>query len=131
MQSFAAPEFPGARAFAGSVSKKWIKRRPDGTYSHETKQRPAGGFGDEAAGPVLCEQLVAQKAAPNGLLDMRKSSDATAAALGQRSHEENRWIKSGSRIDLEGMRTDSINNSRGHWGLAPDLEKTDRCAAHF
>lgn len=56
---------------------------------------------DRWRGP--CEQLVAQKGALDGVLGMRKSSDATAGEDGHREREENLWIKSGCRIELEGM----------------------------
>jgi hypothetical protein len=62
---------------------------------------------------------------------MRKSIDATATGAGQQEREEKQWINSGSRIDLEGMTTEPILQLAGRWGLAPDLEKTDGCAAHF
>ena len=80
------------------------------------RQRPAGGFGDETPGPALCdrlcEPLVTHGSPLDGLLGMRKSSDPMAAGAGQQEREENRWIKSGSRIDLEGM-SRSLRARRG------------------
>lgn len=64
-------------------------------------------------------------------IGMRQRSDATVASAGQGEREGNRWINSGSRIDLEGMTTKPIRQLAGALGVVPDLEKTDGCAAHF
>jgi hypothetical protein len=54
-------------------------------------------------------------------IGMRQRSDATAPSAGQQEREENRWIKPGSRIDLEGMTTEPISQLVGalaaHAGL--------------
>jgi hypothetical protein len=48
-------------------------------------------------------QKAAQKDALNGLLHMRERSEATASGAGRRGCQGNRWIKSGCRVDLEGV----------------------------
>ena len=85
----------------------------------------------EAAGAGLCEQLVTQKGVLNGLLGMRKDSDAKAAGSRQREREGNRWINCGSPIDLQGMRPEPIRQLAGAPGTRAGLRQTDRCAAHF
>jgi hypothetical protein len=76
--------------------------------------------GHGVAGPGLCEgyvsnrrRKVAQKDALDGLLDMRKDSDAKAAPTGQRGRDGNRWIKCVSPIDLKGMRPEPIRQLAG------------------
>jgi hypothetical protein len=44
---------------------------------------------------------------------MSQRTDTTAASAGQGEREENRWIKSGSRIDLEGMTIEPIRQLAG------------------
>jgi hypothetical protein len=40
---------------------------------------------------------------------MKQGSDAALTGGEQQDREEDRWIKSGSRIDLQGMRNDPIH----------------------
>ncbi len=76
----------GARAFAGRLQKKWIKRRP---WRHqESMRRRPKARRRYAPGAGLCEQSVTQNGALDGLLDMRKSSDTTAASSGWGSAAE-------------------------------------------
>jgi hypothetical protein len=62
---------------------------------------------------------------------MRQRTDTLAASAGQGERGGNRWINSGSRIDLEGMRPEPIRQLAGALGTRAGLKKTDRCAAHF
>ena len=94
------------------------------------RQRPAGSVGDGVAGAGLCEQSggakVAQKDALNGLLDMRKSSDATAPGAGQQKRQGNQWIKALPWFDLEGMsRSLRAETRRTHRGVG-GLRRTQR-----
>lgn len=74
---------------------------------------------------------MAEKGALDGLLGMRKSSDATAPSAGQQEREENRWIKSGSRLDLEGMRTDPIRQLAGALGARAGLRENRQMCRSF
>jgi hypothetical protein len=49
------------------------------------RQKPAGGSGDEAAGPALFEQLVAHGSPLVGLLGMRKAAMQQRPALDSRN----------------------------------------------
>lgn len=61
-------------------------------------------------------ELMAHRAA---LLGQPGMSDATPARFPQQEREENQWIKSGSRLDLEGMSLGASPRRRGRQiGLA-------------
>jgi hypothetical protein len=59
-------------------------------------------------------------------IGMRQRSDATAASAGQGEREGNRWINSGSRIDLEGMTTEPIRQLAGAPGARAGLRENRR-----
>lgn len=121
-----------ARAFAARLQKKWIKRTPRRHLRDMRRnQGSACDLGDEASGAGERARLVTQRRAVNGVRDMRQSSDAAAASAGQRERQGNRWIKSGSRIDLEGMTTEPNRQLAGALEARAGLRQADGCAAHF
>lgn len=123
--------FRGAR-FRRLASKKWIKRTPRRHLRDMRRnQGSACDLGDEASGAGERARLVTHRRAVNGVRDMRQRSDTAAASTGQGEREGNRWINSGSRIDLEGMTTEPTSQLAGALGARAGLRETDRCAAHF
>lgn len=73
---------------------------------------------------------VTQKSAPNGLLDMRKSSEATAPAAGQEERKEKKWIKTRARLDLKDVRTDPTRQLVRALATLAGRRETDGCPAH-
>jgi hypothetical protein len=75
------------------------------------RQRPERGSGDEAGGPALCESCVSNrwrksgaKGRPGWTTRYEKEQRCDGPRRWTAGHKGNQWIKSGSRIDLEGMR---------------------------
>lgn len=59
-------------------------------------------------------------------IGMRQRSDTAAASTGQGEREGNRWIKSGSQLDLEGMTTEPISQLAGALGARAGLRENRR-----
>jgi hypothetical protein len=64
-------------------------------------------------------------------IGMKQRSETAVGGFGRGKHEENRWIKSGSRIDLEGMRRPGRGALDGELMTSGGRKETDRCAAQF
>lgn len=54
---------------------------------------------------------------------VRKNREATALGAGQQGREGNKWIKSGSRLDLKSMRADSTRQLAGARGARAGQRK--------